>query len=160
MSTRADFIERQLKQMLAQSKGGQLELQRSFLARKFECVPSQISYVLETRFTLERGYQVESKRGSGGYIRIVQVVADSREELVQAVNQRLGDSIDQQRAEDLLAWLYESDVLTRRETQALRAVISRDTLAVDLPLRDLLRARILQRTLPQLLGRGDMGEEA
>lgn len=154
MSTRADYIERQLKAMLLASGTGSLELQRSQLAQKFGCVPSQISYVLETRFTFERGYLVETKRGSGGYIRIERVVAGAGAELVQWVRKLIGQAIDQQRAEDLLLWLAEEGHLSQRETTAFRAVCARDTLAVDLPLRDLLRARILIMTLPLLIGRG------
>src|SRR5690606_20368205 len=160
MATRADFIERQLKKMLSESGTGRLELQRSQLAEKFECVPSQISYVLETRFTFERGYLVESKRGSGGYIRIARIVDDSKEELVRRVRQRIGGAIDQDRAEDLLTWLEEEGHITQREAAALRVICSRDTLALELPTRDVLRARILQRALPLLIGRDDRPEEA
>lgn len=160
MSTRADFIERQIKKMLLESSTGRLELQRSQLAEKFDCVPSQISYVLETRFTFERGYLVESKRGSGGYIRIARIVDGSREELVRRVRQRIGSAIDQDRADDLLSWLQEEGHITQREAAALRVICHRDTLALDLPARDMLRARILQMALPLLIGRDGQQKEA
>ena len=69
----SDVIETYLKQVLEISQQDILEIKRSEIADKFQCVPSQINYVINTRFTIERGYIVESKRGGGGYIRIMKV---------------------------------------------------------------------------------------
>lgn len=69
----SEVIEQYLKQILQQSPGGVIEIQRNDLADQFNCVPSQINYVISTRFTLEKGYIVESKRGGGGYIRIQKI---------------------------------------------------------------------------------------
>lgn len=66
----SNIIENHLKIILDQSKKGYIEIQRSELADQFQCVPSQINYVINTRFTVEKGYLVESKRGGGGFIRI------------------------------------------------------------------------------------------
>lgn len=66
MGNLADRIEEYLKQILEKTTEGYIVLQRSELAGEFECVPSQINYVLDTRFTVERGYLVESRRGGGG----------------------------------------------------------------------------------------------
>ena len=66
----SDIIEQYLKHILQESPEGAVEIQRNDLADQFQCVPSQINYVISTRFTLEKGYFVESKRGGGGYIRI------------------------------------------------------------------------------------------
>lgn len=71
MGNLTDLIEQYLQQLLTQS--GQVELQRRELAKMFRCVPSQINYVLETRFTTGRGYYIESRRGGGGFIRIYRV---------------------------------------------------------------------------------------
>lgn len=153
MATLADSIERELKKMLAADSSGILELQRGHLAERFKCVPSQISYVLETRFTVERGFLVESKRGGGGYIRIVQLTIGSRRDLIDRISRQIGNFMEQERAGRLIGWLEEEQHLTPREAAALRAMIHRETLVVDLPLRDLLRARILKAALPALLGR-------
>lgn len=67
----SDAIETYLKQILRQSE--KIEIRRSELAQRFDVVPSQINYVIKTRFTIQNGYIVESKRGGGGYIRIVQI---------------------------------------------------------------------------------------
>ena len=69
----SDIIESYLKQIFEMSQQDILEIKRSEVADKFQCVPSQINYVINTRFTIERGYLVESKRGGGGYIRIMKV---------------------------------------------------------------------------------------
>lgn len=66
----SDIIENYLKQVLELSESEIVEIKRSEVANKFQCVPSQINYVINTRFTMEKGYMVESKRGGGGYIRI------------------------------------------------------------------------------------------
>ena len=69
----SDIIERYLKGILHESPEGLIEIQRNDLADQFSCVPSQINYVISTRFTLEKGYLVESKRGGGGYVRIQRI---------------------------------------------------------------------------------------
>lgn len=69
----SDIIERYLKSILHESPEGMVEIQRNDLADQFSCVPSQINYVISTRFTLEKGYLVESKRGGGGYVRIQRI---------------------------------------------------------------------------------------
>ena len=74
MPNLADYIEDHIKKLLSLSKSNCIELQRKELALKFNCVPSQINYVLATRFTPSRGYLVESRRGGGGYVRIVRLV--------------------------------------------------------------------------------------
>jgi transcriptional regulator CtsR len=79
-----------------ESAGGCAELQRSSLADRFNCVPSQINYVISTRFSPEHGYIVESRRGGGGYIRIKRVCPESRQLIMHAVN-AVGDELDQQR---------------------------------------------------------------
>src|SRR5665648_399686 len=73
MGNLADRIEVYLKHILEQTSEGYIMLQRSELAGEFSCVPSQINYVLDTRFTVERGYLVESRRGGGGYLRIIRL---------------------------------------------------------------------------------------
>ena len=69
----SDIIESYLKQVLEMSEKEIVEIKRNEIADKFQCVPSQINYVINTRFTIEKGYVVESKRGGGGYIRIIKV---------------------------------------------------------------------------------------
>lgn len=145
----SDIIEQYLKQIIQTSKAGVIELQRSDLAELFQCVPSQINYVISTRFSLEQGYVVESKRGGGGYIRIRQVQLNEHEPLIHIV-QSIGMALTQREAEGLIDRLKREDVITEREASLLRAAVNRDSLRVDLPLRDELRARLMAHMLSAL----------
>lgn len=146
-----DLIEQYLKQMIRESGEGTVEIQRNELADKFSCVPSQINYVIATRFTLERGYLVESKRGGGGYIRIRKLELPACQPIHEHVLRTIGSRIDQSAAEGLIYQLAEAKLLNGREAQLLKAAVSRETLAVNLPLRDEIRARLLKAMLIALL---------
>lgn len=149
----SDLIEHYLKEILQGSSEGAVEIQRSDLAEKFACVPSQINYVISTRFTLEKGYYVESKRGGGGYIRIQQVDLPSLEAVQRHIHQTVGDQIDQTAAEGLVYQLEEAGFLTEREARLIRTAVSRDALALKLPVRDEIRAKVLRAVLIALLAK-------
>lgn len=149
----SDLIEQYLKQLLQSSASGSVEIQRSDLADKFSCVPSQINYVIGTRFTLEKGYFVESKRGGGGYIRIQRVDLPSWEAVHHHVHQTVGEQIDQTTAEGLIYQLEEACFLTGREANLLKAAVSREVLQLRLPLRDEVRAKLLKAMLVALLAK-------
>lgn len=152
MSTLVDRIERYIKRQIRESERQAIEIRRRDLAEIFNCAPSQISYALETRFTQERGYLVETRRGGGGFIRVVRLpLSDQEEDFWRRVNQRLGEWIDQKAAEDLIEGLLEQDLINEREAALLSGAIRRDAIAVELPLRDVLRARILRSMLAALL---------
>lgn len=148
----SDTIEQHLKLLLIDSREGFVEIQRNDLAQQFSCVPSQINYVISTRFTLEKGYVVESKRGGGGYIRIQRIQLPAHHVIHTHVCDTIGDRIGQDHAEGLIYQLEESRTISRREAQLLRAAISRDNLYIKLPYRDELRARLLRAMLIALLG--------
>lgn len=147
----SDSLEQYLKRMLQESPEGAVEIQRNDLADRFSCVPSQINYVISTRFTLEKGYLVESKRGGGGYIRIQRVELPALKAIQGHISQTIGDQVDQNAAEGLIYQLEEADLISRREGNLLRAAICRDALALKLPLRDEIRARLLKAMLISLL---------
>lgn len=149
----SDLIEHYLKQILQSSSEGSVEIQRSELADKFSCVPSQINYVISTRFTLEKGYYVESKRGGGGYIRIQRVDLPSLEAIQRHVAHTVGAEIDQTAAEGLIYQLEEAEFLTEREARLIRAAINREALAIGLPIRDQIRAKMLKAMLVTLLAK-------
>lgn len=149
----SDLIEHYLKQILQDSSEGSVEIQRSELADKFSCVPSQINYVISTRFTLEKGYYVESKRGGGGYIRIQRVDLPSLEAVQRHVAHTVGMEIDQTAAEGLIYQLEEAEFLTEREARLIRAAIHREALALGLPIRDQIRAKLLKAMLVTLLAK-------
>lgn len=149
----SDLIEQYLKQMLQESSEGAVEIQRNELADRFSCVPSQINYVISTRFTLEKGYLVESKRGGGGYIRIQRVELPTLKAIQLHIDHTIGDRVDQQAAEGLIYQLEEAGIIEKREANLLRAAVSRDVIALKLPLRDELRARLLKAMLLALLAK-------
>ncbi|MCR4443102.1 MAG: CtsR family transcriptional regulator [Peptococcaceae bacterium] len=141
-------IENYIKRLLEQHNF--VEIQRSELAEVFRCVPSQINYVLSTRFTPAQGYLVESRRGGGGYLRIVKLSWSSNDSTIQDIFENIGLEIDQWEAEGLLKRLKEEQIITAREYHILRAAIDRNTLQLELPERDIIRSRILQAALAAL----------
>jgi transcriptional regulator CtsR len=147
----SDIIEQYLKNILHESPEQMIEIQRNELADRFQCVPSQINYVISTRFTLEKGYIVESKRGGGGYIRIQRIKLPTNGQIHEHVIQTIGNNIDQASGEGLIVQLKEADLITDREARILQAAISREVLAFKLPLRDEIRAVILKAMLISLL---------
>lgn len=104
MSNISNIIEHYLKELL-ETGHGQIEIQRNELALQFSCVPSQINYVLNTRFSVERGYLIESRRGGGGFVRIVKLSLDSKLSLINQLLQLIGNEISQQAAEGILSRL-------------------------------------------------------
>lgn len=121
-----------------------VEIRRSEIADLFNVVPSQINYVIKTRFTIQNGYLVESKRGGGGYIRIEKVNLVDDADVLDALIQVIGDSITQRDAYAVVQSLYEDDVLNRREAQLILVAIDHETLGLtDRDLENSLRARII-----------------
>ena len=140
----AGFIDDMLNDM-----GGIAELQRAELAGRFNCVPSQINYVIATRFSPERGYLVESRRGGGGYIRIKRIAMDSEILLMHTVN-AIGERIDTNTVAALLANLQHNDAIKEDEIKLIMSAISTNALRPAGPIeRDALRASILKQMLMQ-----------
>ncbi|MBC1324379.1 CtsR family transcriptional regulator [Listeria welshimeri] len=149
MKNISDIIEAYLKQVLESSEA--VEIKRSEIADKFECVPSQINYVINTRFTMERGYIVESKRGGGGYIRIIKVKMNDKLQLLEAIISMVYDKkVSQSFSEDVILRLLEEEVITKKEARLMVAALDREVLILPLPDRDILRSRILEAMLVAL----------
>ena len=146
----SDIIETYLKQVLEISQKDILEIKRSEIADKFQCVPSQINYVINTRFTIERGYVVESKRGGGGYIRIMKVESQDSVHLINQLLSLIGSRVTQSMAEGVISRLMNEEVINEREAKIMMSVIDRSVIYIDLPDRDELRARILTAMLTTL----------
>lgn len=150
MKNISDIIERYLKQILEMSDKDILEIKRSEVADKFQCVPSQINYVINTRFTIERGYLVESKRGGGGYIRIMKVKSHDYAHLIDQLLSLIGSRVSQASAEGVISRLINETIINNREAKIMLSVIDRSVILIDLPDRDELRARILKAMLTTL----------
>lgn len=147
-----DIIEQHLKRILQESPNGFVEIQRSELADKFQCVPSQINYVINTRFTIEKGYMVESKRGGGGYIRIRKAQSANKYKLQELLTEELiGESITQAAAYSIVDRLYEEGMISNREAALMKVATSRTALNLDTLLRDRLRANILKHMIASIL---------
>ncbi len=151
MRNMSDIIEQYLKKLIEESGTEVVEIKRAHIAEKFDCVPSQLNYVIKTRFTNEHGYTVESKRGGGGYIRITKVETHSKAEYLAHLKQLVGDQLSQQNAKHIIQSLYENEVVTQKEAKIISAVMDRETLMLELPYRDRLRAKILKRVMDVIL---------
>ncbi|WP_198863446.1 transcriptional regulator CtsR [Bacillus velezensis] len=146
----SDIIEQYLKQVLDQNGKEILEIKRSEIADKFQCVPSQINYVINTRFTSERGYIVESKRGGGGYIRIIKVKMNNEVVLINNIISQIHTYLSQAASDDIILRLLEDGVISEREAKMMVSVMDRSVLYIDLPERDELRARMMKAMLTSL----------
>ena len=140
----SDHIEAYIKAILEQS--GMVELQRSQLADTFQVVPSQINYVIKTRFTESRGYLVESKRGGGGYIRIGRIEFSNHHEMLRDLLYSVGEEVSLAIFEDVLRLLFEQDLVTRQEMNLLLAMATDRVLGDD---ANLIRANMLRQLLQE-----------
>lgn len=150
MSNITDIIERYLKEHFKHNGGNMIEIKRNEIAERFQCVPSQINYVINTRFTEEKGYMIESKRGGGGYIRIIRIKHQDKADLIDSVIRLIKPKVTQQSALDIIERLYEKEVITKREAKMMSYAIDREVLAFDIPIRDEIRSRILSAMLTSL----------
>ncbi|TXL61045.1 CtsR family transcriptional regulator [Cerasibacillus terrae] len=142
-----EIIEQYLKQVLEQQGKNVIEIKRNEIADQFQCVPSQINYVINTRFTMEKGYIVESKRGGGGYIRIIKVKHQDQAELIDEIIKMINPEVTFQASVDVIDRLLEEEIITEREAKLMISALDRETLAFKLPLRDEIRARIFTKML-------------
>ncbi len=140
----SDIIENFLREMI--DSEGSVEIKRNNLANHFGCVPSQINYVIQTRFTNERGYIVESRRGGGGYVKISRVTLPGKNYLMHIVN-NIGKSIDFETARIFIENMVAYEHLSVREGKLILNAISDKALAVPSIMQDQLRASILKNMI-------------
>ena len=150
----SDSIEHFIKTMMSE-ESTEVELKRNELAEYFGCAPSQINYVLATRFSPDHGYLTESRRGGGGYIRIVRVVESGSQRLMYLINERIGDSIGEEECVRLISQLKEQRIVTADEAALMASAISSRALGVPVPdtLKGALRARIMKNMLTTIAAR-------
>lgn len=146
----SDAIAKMIEEMLDES-GGELELKRNDFATKMGCVPSQINYVITSRFTPERGYITESRRGGGGYIRIVKKQMHKNEYLMHFFY-AIGDYIDEIEAAAYLQNLLGKGIIDEREYKIISAAISPSALsALNVRARNVIRADIMRHVILSLM---------
>ena len=124
MARLSDIIEDFIKEMFNENRDNVIFIQRNELADQFRCAPSQINYVLTTRFTYERGYLIESKRGGGGHIAIKQLEHDDSNQRERLINETIGESITYHNANALLNHLLESGVIEERECEIMKIAVN------------------------------------
>ena len=122
MSNIADMIESYILRQLASRQDGQVELRRTDIADEISCAPSQISYVLSTRFTQDKGFVVESRRGLGGFIRIVQVPL--RDLVYQAMLSKIDENTDMGTVQSLVRYLVQHGMVETREAALLMQMVT------------------------------------
>lgn len=144
----SDIIEAYLKAFLKNQ--AHLEIKRSDIAEHFDCVPSQINYVINTRFTQEHGYLVESKRGGGGYIRILKVQLADEVSQIDKMIELIGDQVNQRNGMTIIDTLIERQIITRREAALMASVIDRAILQTVSEEEQFTRAQLLKAFLYQL----------
>lgn len=145
----SDIIEQYLKSILSEHE--HVEIRRAEIAEQFDVVPSQINYVIKTRFTIQNGYLVESKRGGGGYIRIAKVNLLATDEVLSALIAAIGASINQHDALAVVQSLFDDGMLSTREANLILSAIDKDTLDLhDTKVENTIRARILVGILNRL----------
>jgi transcriptional regulator CtsR len=144
----SDTIEQFIKTMMEHEQH-EVELKRNELAEYFGCAPSQINYVLSTRFTMDHGYVTESRRGGGGYIRIVRIQTRGSGDLFHSLIQRIGESIRENEATRLIAQLADRQILNPFQAKIMLSAISSQALSVPVPdpVKDAIRARIMRSML-------------
>ena len=135
---------------MLEEQGGNAEIQRNELAGNLGCVPSQINYVITSRFTPEQGYIVESRRGGGGYIRITRVKTDKGTALMHIINS-IGTTLDKSTAEILIKNMYSQSIIDERIAKLLLSAMSERVYAdITQEQRNRLRARIFKNMLLSL----------
>jgi len=150
----SDSIEQFIKELLNQ-ESTEVELKRNELAEYFGCAPSQINYVLATRFSPDHGYLTESRRGGGGYIRIVRVVQAGSQRLMYLVNDRIGDSLGEEECMRLISQLKDQRIVTADEAALMASALSTRALSVPVPdtLKNAMRAKMMKSMLMTIAAR-------
>ena len=142
-----DMIAATIQQLLDQ-EGGAARIKRNELAEELGCVPSQINYVITSRFTPEQGYIIESKRGGGGYIKIMRVKPSQRNVMMHLINS-VDNTLDEHSARIILENLCCDKLLTQKEAKIIMSAISENTYKNLVPVeyRPTVRARLFKTML-------------
>lgn len=157
MAQLSDSIEQFIKELMCED--AHIELRRNELAQHFGCAPSQINYVLATRFSVDHGYIIESRRGGGGYVRIVRMQEREEGNLLESLLKRIGNAVDEETANAIITHLSDLKLVTARESALLKAAVSRNALALPISAKDVLRAAVLRNMLIQVFRNVEGGDQ-
>lgn len=144
----SDIIANFINEILDEADEGQAIIQRNDLANHFNCVPSQINYVISTRFTPDHGYYVESQRGGGGYIKITKAKITKSDYLMHLITS-LGDKVTQKEIEIFVKNIYENNIISMREAKLILSATNDKALNTEN--KDIIRASIFKNMLINLV---------
>ena len=144
----SDLIENYLKNVL--HKNETVEIRRSEIADQFNCVPSQINYVINTRFTIQQGYVVESKRGGGGYIRIMKVNLVDEMDILNELGNLIPEELSEREGNHLLQNLYENELISKREAQIMSLMMEKDTFPSNVKNAAEIRSNMMKKLIDNL----------
>ena len=144
----SDVIEEFIKEMFEDSENS-IEIQRNELAEHFNCVPSQINYVISTRFKPSQGYYVESRRGGGGHITIKKVKNDKKDYIMHIIN-NIGKELTSNDVDILISDFLSYNIINSKEAKLLKVATSDNVLKLSKEIKDEVRARIFKNMLLNL----------
>lgn len=144
----SDLIEEFIKNLFDDNQD--IEIQRNDLAEHFNCVPSQINYVIATRFKPSQGYYVESKRGGGGCIKIKKVNLDKSDYFMHIIN-NIQNEITSNEVDILLSDFLTYNLITEKEAKLLKVATSDNVLTLNKDIKDKIRAKIFKNMLLNII---------
>ena len=153
MASISDIIENFILKTMGDDTS--VDISRNELASFFSCAPSQINYVLETRFTVDKGYVKESHRGGGGFIKISKIKIEDDDYVKNLVLDSIGDELPQRRMVQIIDRLVSESVLTKNEGGIVKICLIDDSLSMPFIVRDKVRARAFKSVLVQTLKGGN-----
>ena len=150
MHNMSDIIEQYIKRLFEEADEDVVEIQRAHIAQRFDCVPSQLNYVIKTRFTNEHGYEIESKRGGGGYIRIMKVNLVDEMDILNALSDLVPEELSAREGNHLLQNLYENELITKREAQMMSLMMEKDTFPSNIKTAAEIRSNMMKKLIDNL----------
>lgn len=149
MANISDIIEQFILKALGDDDS--VDISRNELASFFSCAPSQINYVLETRFTIDRGFVKESRRGGGGYIKISKINVEDDNYMNSLILESVGDELSYKRLIQILDKLTYEEIITKREAEIIASSLNEESLSMPFTIKDNIRARAFKNVLTTLL---------
>lgn len=149
MANISDIIEQFILKALGEDDS--VDISRNELASFFSCAPSQINYVLETRFTVDRGFVKESRRGGGGYIKISKINLNDDEYVSNLILESIGEELSQKRLLQILDKLCYEKIISAKEKEIIFSALSDASLSMPFAIKENLRAKAFKNVLTTLM---------
>ena len=154
MANISDIIEQFIIKTLGDYDS--IDISRNELASFFSCAPSQINYVLETRFTVDRGFVKESRRGGGGFIKISKIKVEDDSYMNNLILESVGNELSYKRLVQITKKLLEEQIISKKESEIICSALSEDSLSMPFTIKDSIRAKAFKNILKSmLLHKGD-----